>query len=265
MAVPSPAASTAIITRRERLRGQTTEEIKRVAREQMAHEGTASLSLRQIAAAMGMTAPALYRYYASRDDLLTALIVDSYNAIADAVEAAVAAHHADDPARRIVAAMLAFREWSVMHPTEFALIYGSPIPGYHAPKDETNSAASRPNVVFLNLMGEAWKQGMLTLPPSQETESPVLAAQLAAWRDEHEYDVPLSFLHMLLSVWSAMYGMVALEVFGHATDVLGDASEFFRLEAQAILARLGLHIPPDDADDAIHALPSEGGIPPTDV
>jgi len=249
-----------VATRRERLREQTTEEIKRVAREQMAREGTASLSLRQIAAAMGMTAPALYRYYASRDDLITALIIDAYNGMADAVEAAVATGEVDDPAQRLEAGMLAFRTWSVAHATEFALIYGSPIPGYHAPVAGTDEAASRPNAVFLDLLMQAWRRGLLTLPPGET--SPILAAQLTSWRDSHGYTVPLLFLHTLLSTWSTMYGMIALEVFGHAGEIIGDASEFYRIEVRAILARIGLLHPTPDANSTPV---TEGGDADTDA
>jgi len=256
MAVPAPAA---VGTRRERLRGQTTAEIKHVAREQMAREGTASVSLRQIAAAMGMTAPALYRYYASRDDLLTALIADSYTALADAIEAAANAPATGDYAARMLAGMLAFREWAIMYPTEFALIYGSPIPGYNAPEEETGPAAARPGALYISLMHDAWRTGMLTLPPTPTDHSPALVAQLGVWQAEHDYDAPPAILYLTLVSWTAMYGMIAAEVFGHSGEIVRDPGAFYRAEMITLLARMGLHVPPDDA------MPSEGGVPTTDV
>src|SRR5215211_2916846 len=105
-------------TRRERLRDAAYAEIKSIARRQMAEQGAAALSLRAIAAAMGVTPPALYRYYKSRDELVTALIVDAYNDMADALEAAAAAHPAADYAGRFLAVALAYRAWAIAHPAD---------------------------------------------------------------------------------------------------------------------------------------------------
>ena len=117
------------VPRRERVRQATVEEIKAVARAQMAAEGTAGVTLRAIAREMGMTAPALYRYFGSRDDLVTALVTDAYDALADVMEAAVEAAGPGGHAERVRAAFGAFRTWGLERPTEFALIFGSPIPG----------------------------------------------------------------------------------------------------------------------------------------
>src|SRR4030095_17139404 len=133
--------------RRERVRQATVEEIKAVARAQMAAEGTAGVSLRAIAREMGMTAPALYRYFGSRDDLVTALVTDAYDALADAMEAAVAAVPAGRHADRVRAAFGAFRAWGIEHPTEFALIFGSPIPGYVAPEATRPAGRRSPDLL----------------------------------------------------------------------------------------------------------------------
>ena len=117
------------MSRRDRMRDLTIAEIKATARQQMAESGTAGVSLSAIARAMELSAPALYRYFASRDDLVTALIVDAFNDLAD-----------DDPGGRSrlwrpayadrLLACLAYREWAIAHPVDFQLIYGNPIPGY---------------------------------------------------------------------------------------------------------------------------------------
>jgi AcrR family transcriptional regulator len=122
---------------RESQRQDTREEIKAFARQQMAAEGTAALSLRAIARDMEMTAPALYRYFPSREDLITALIVDAFNALADALEAADAAPTQQDYGSRLRAVLMAYRGWALEHPTDFQLIYGNPIPGYSAPRELT--------------------------------------------------------------------------------------------------------------------------------
>src|SRR6476660_9180340 len=112
-------------TRRERLRDATYAEIKSIARRQMAEQGAASLSLRAIAAEMGVTPPALYRYYKNRDELVTALIVDAYNDMADTLVAADTGHPATDYAGRFLAVALAYREWAVTHAADYALILGT--------------------------------------------------------------------------------------------------------------------------------------------
>ncbi|MGW4791617.1 TetR/AcrR family transcriptional regulator, partial [Nonomuraea sp. NPDC004297] len=124
---------TASRTARERVRAELTKEITDIARRQLATEGAGGLSLRAVAREMGMVSSAIYRYFPSRDDLLTALIIDSYNALGEAVERAEATVPRDDHLARWLAACGAVRDWGVAHPHEYALIYGSPVPGYQAP------------------------------------------------------------------------------------------------------------------------------------
>lgn len=116
---------------RARVRAGMIEEIKAVARRHLATDG-ANLSLRAVARDMGMVSSAIYRYFPSRDDLLTALILEAYDALGDAVEAADAAVGRDDLRGRWHAVCRAARAWALAHPAEYALIYGSPVPGYAA-------------------------------------------------------------------------------------------------------------------------------------
>src|SRR5689334_23821717 len=114
--------------KRQEQRDATIEAIKNAARAQMAAEGTASLSLRAIARLLDVTAPALYRYFADRDDLITDLIVEAFNNLADAMEAAEAEVARDDYGGRLITALMAYRRWAMEHRTDFQLIYGNPIP-----------------------------------------------------------------------------------------------------------------------------------------
>src|ERR1043166_4451027 len=121
-------------TARERVRAELIREITEVARAQPATGGAAGLSLRAVARELGMVSSAVYRYFPSRDDLLTALIIDGYNAIGAAVERADGACRRDDPHGRGLAACRAVRDWALAHPHEYSLVYGSPVPGYRAPE-----------------------------------------------------------------------------------------------------------------------------------
>src|SRR4051812_40311512 len=127
---------------RARARIEVTAAIKDEARKQLAEDGATKLSLRAVARELGMVSSALYRYFPSRDDLLTALIVDAYDAVGEAAEHALAKQRkAASPAARWIAVCRAVRAWALAHPHEYALIYGSPVPGYTAPEATIGPAA----------------------------------------------------------------------------------------------------------------------------
>src|ERR1700754_430068 len=126
---------TASRTARERVRAELTREITDIARRQLATEGAGGLSLRAVARDMGMVSSAIYRYYPSRDDLLTTLIIDGYNAVGEVVVKAEAARERTDVMGRWLALCHGLRDWALAHPQEYALLYGSPVPGYSAPED----------------------------------------------------------------------------------------------------------------------------------
>jgi AcrR family transcriptional regulator len=229
-------------TRRERLREATREEIKTAAHEQMKAEGAAALSLRAIGRALGMTAPALYRYYHSRDDLITALIIDAYHSQAATLEAACAALPPADHAGRLRAFILAYREWAISHPEDYKLIYGTPIPGYHAPWELTAPAAQRNMRLVLDLLKAAWQAGALTLPAEYIRLSPPLRQKLAEAAAQVGYDVPLPILYLAIVSWGYIQGLISLELFGHLVMLEPQAGEVYRLEAEAWLKRLGLSV-----------------------
>jgi AcrR family transcriptional regulator len=227
-------------TRRERLRLATVDEIKTVARAQMAAEGTASVTLRAIAREMGMTPSALYRYFGSRDELVTALVTDAYDALADAMEAAVAEVPAGGHAERLLAGFGAFHRWGLQHPTEFALIFGSPIPGYQAP-ETTRPAGERYTRLLLRLLAEAHRDGALRRERLDVRVPPALERQLVAFRERQGVaDLPVPVLAFALSAWVRLHGVVALEVFGHLRPAVGDGAPLFEQEIGAIMRQAGL-------------------------
>jgi AcrR family transcriptional regulator len=226
--------------RRERVRRATVEEIKTVARAQMAAEGTAGVKLRSIAREMGMTAPALYRYFASRDDLVTALVIDAYDALADAMEAAVGAVGPGRHADRLRAAFGAFRAWGLAHPTEYALIFGSPIPGYVAP-ETTRPAGVRYTDLLGRLLADAYADGALDPARIALRTPPALASQVEQLqRRRGGPAIPPPVLAFGLGAWARVHGLVTLEVFGHLAPAVGDGGALFEQELGAIVAQSGL-------------------------
>jgi AcrR family transcriptional regulator len=232
--------TTTRLSRRERVRRATMEEIKAVARAQMAAEGTAGVTLRAIAREMGMTAPALYRYFGSRDELVTALVTDAYEALADAMEAAVEAAGPGGHAERVRAAFRAFRTWGLEHPTEFALIFGSPIPGYVAP-EATRPAGLRYTDLLGRLLAEALADGDLDPDRIEVAPSPALARQVEDFqRRRGGPGLPAPVMAFGLGVWARVHGLVALEVFGHLAPAIGDGAALFEQELETIIRQSGL-------------------------
>ena len=147
---------------RERARAEITAEILAAARRQLATEGAPGLSLRAVAREVGMVSSAVYRYVASRDDLLTMLIIESYESLGAAVEAASARARRRAPAHRFLAAARAVRSWAIEHPHEYALLYGSPVPGYAAP-ETTIGPASRTTLALVGIVADAARDDRLEL------------------------------------------------------------------------------------------------------
>jgi AcrR family transcriptional regulator len=224
-------------THRERVQQATREEIKATARRQMARDGAAALSLRAIAAEMGLTAPALYRYYKNRDDLITALIVDAFHAIGDAIEAAAAQCDPDDYPGQYLAMMLAYRDWALAHRADFTLVYGTPLPNYHAPTDLTVPAVRRSTAPLLALLVRGWETGQL-VPPDDDLPATLREHYLAFAAEYLGAPMPPSLLHRAIAGWAHLQGLIMLDVFGHLAPSVGDPATFYELAVRAEIARL---------------------------
>ncbi|MCD2468384.1 MULTISPECIES: TetR/AcrR family transcriptional regulator [unclassified Streptomyces] len=220
---------------RARARIEITAAIKDEARTQLAAEGAAKLSLRAVARELGMVSSALYRYFPSRDDLLTALIVDAYDAIGAAAEKAAAETAGQRPLDRWTAVCRAVRVWAVAHPHEYALIYGSPVPGYSAPQD-TIVPASRVGLVLIEAARSAHTGEGVALPPLPEALRPE-AARLAA---DIAPDLPPALAVALVAAWSQLFGLISFEVFGHFHNIVEDRDAFFAASARRLGQDVGL-------------------------
>lgn len=227
------------LTRRERLRAMTIAEIKDASWRQMAAHGAAALSLRAVARDMGMTPSALYRYFESRDDLLTELTVDGFSSLADALTQARERVAGRDVATQWMAVTRAYRRWARSHPTEYALVFGTPIPGYDLHQNERAKAElMRGTGVLLTLMCEAVALGAVDPSPLDPLVTPGLRAQLADWRAALGLDVPVYALAACMVCWTQLQGAVAGELFGHFPPELSPADELFDLTMRAALLRI---------------------------
>jgi AcrR family transcriptional regulator len=225
-----------MVSARERVRAELTEEITDAARRQLAEVGAAALSLRAVAREVGMVSSAVYRYFPSRDDLLTRLIIDGYDDLGAAAEAA------DDPtappAERWLGVCRAVRTWALAHPHEYALLYGSPVPGYQAPKD-TVPAASRVGIVLGRILGDAARDG--ALPPAAgvaRDKALVSDDAVAVLGGEHPSLDDAVRMRALLA-WSSVYGTISFELFGHFVGSVEDGDRYFDRVMADLAALIG--------------------------
>jgi AcrR family transcriptional regulator len=227
---------------RAQVRAQLTTEIKEAARRQLATEG-ANLSLRAIAREMGMVSSALYRYFAGRDELLTALIIDAYDAIGEAGERADAAADPDDLLGRWLAVAHAWRDWALAAPAEYALIHGSPVPGYAAPQD-TVGPASRRFLVVAGIVRDGLATGRLPNPAAPQLPTPPIPGPLAAELRGvaaglgFETDAELAALPLMAT--TELFGALNFELFGQLNNTIDERRAWYDHQARLMASLVGL-------------------------
>ena len=206
---------TVTLNRRERQRAATVEEIKEVARGLMRDTGSTEVRFTDIAKEMGITPPALYRYYADRDELLTALITDAYRELGRAVAEARESRGPDDIAGRWVAVGTAYRDWARREPAQFALILGLPVPGYVAPEDgETTEAAKDAMAQLAALFIRAAELGVLGAPLVREVSDEMAACAADKHPELKEQQVPAESFQAMIQAWATLHGITTLDAYG---------------------------------------------------
>lgn len=225
-------------TARARARASISAEIKAAALRQIQAEGAPSLSLRAVAREVGMVSSAVYRYYTSRDELLTGLIVDAYDALGEAAEEGEAAVARRDLRGRWLATGRAVRAWALGHPHEYALIHGSPVPGYAAP-DATIGPATRVPRLLMGILEDHHALGgqprrlVTRIPAAVRSDLRAIQAALAT-------DVPDGLLLAGLAGWTELYGTVSFEIFGQLQNVIAERDGYFDIQMRRIADDFGL-------------------------
>jgi AcrR family transcriptional regulator len=223
----------ASVTRRERVRAQTTAEILRVARGALVEDGPGGVTLRAIARELGMTAPALYRYYSSREGLLNQLVAEIYDELASELREEREAH--EDPVTQLLAVARHFRKWALRHPREFGLVFVYPV---RMTFDETldspaDAAGLRFAAVFAEALATLYARAPFQVRSDAEIE-PALRRDLKAWQARFPIKLPLGALEVFLTGWIRIYGMVCMEVFGHLRFALADGESMYEHEIQEL-------------------------------
>ena len=253
-------------TRRDRMRAATMDEITATARRLLVEQGPDAASLRAIAREMGMTAPGLYRYYGSREDLLRHVIATIFRELSgdirraidqEALGAAGAAIRRGTAspaevrahlANKMVAACREFRRWGLGHKDEFALLFGVPLPGFDDGRfDVAQECAMEFAGMFYSLFMELWNASRFPVPRPEEIDERLLG-QLGRLRATLRTDVPDGALLVFLRCWILLYGAVAMEAFGHLHFALEDPAPMFEYTLADLARLVGLDYPPPAAD-----------------
>lgn len=252
-------------TPRERARQQTVEEIIRIGRRHLGEVGAAALSLRAVARDLGVVSSAVYRYVKSRDELLTLLLVDAYNELGDEVDAALAALRpagaAKDPGatgnageasgaeagkagEEFYALAWTVRHWGLREPARYGLLFGSPVPGYAAPAEQTIVPGTRVVVALIQIIDRAHRQGRLAPIESNASAgemSPALRENLDGVRAEMGLEIPEPLMVRGVLIWAALFGAVSFEVFGqYGGNTFTIPEELFEQQLQVLAAIVGL-------------------------
>jgi AcrR family transcriptional regulator len=221
--------SATVSGRRARLHAATREEVKAIALRQLAAGGMEALSLNAIGREMGLTGPALYRYFASRDALLTDLIVDAYGDLAVSVEAAAQANDGADAAVSVRAFAATYRTWALAQPSRYLLLYGTPVPGYDAPPE---------TVVLARRIMAPLLVALAKLPLPDSTSAAPLAAldaQFAVWSDAGGQPGSGAVIRRGVICWTRMHGILGLELAGHFGGMGFDPALLYAAEVEALL------------------------------
>lgn len=225
--------------KRQESREQIEARIIDLGRRQLVQHGAAGLSVRAIARELGMVSSAVYRYVSSRDELLTLLLIDAYSDLADTVDRAretVGELWSDD----VVAIARAARRWAVAHPARWALLYGTPVPGYHAPADRTVAAGTRVVGAFFDAVAAGITTGDIRL--TNDVAPRPLSSDFERLRQEFSFPGDDQVVAKCFLLWAGVVGAISLEVFGqYGADTLTDPEAIFDTQLQLLVGVLSQH------------------------
>lgn len=239
VAMTTTGAENQAPNRRARLRAAMVDDIKAIARRQLAEQGPGAVSLRGIAREIGTASSALFRYFPTYNDLITALVIDAYDSLADAMSTGRDAAGPADHAGRWYAICLAYRRWSLANPSEFALLHGTPLPGYDAPPEATGPAAGRFAEVAIAAFAAAVEAGAAD---PERTQVPADLKLGERWSDLLRGPIggyEPRIIGIVFSAWASLRGYLMAEVFGNLPVLIDDTDALCRAHVRTVMLGMG--------------------------
>jgi AcrR family transcriptional regulator len=232
-------------TRRERVRQAAIDEIKTVAWEIANEYGMDDMTVNGIARRMGMTPPAFYSYFKSRDELIKALVIDSYRSFRQALKTARDSVPESDAAGRLYHVFVAYREWAITNPNLFGLFAGRTVHGFDPPEQEVVEEAEKVYDMFSDLYNDAWQRGSIKKPQMDLKMPKAYLAQIKKSKKKRNLDVPVEVANLVLNSACLIHGMISMELSGRLNDLVGDPFLFYRFQIVDLLKRFGLDYTPN--------------------
>ncbi len=229
-------------TRRERVRLAAIEEIKTTAWDLINEKGTADVTVHGIAKRMGMTPPAFYSYFKSRDELIKHLVLDAYESFQKALETARDSLPNDKIAESLMAIYLAYREWAITYPVLFGLFAGREVPGFNPPEETILQKSESINQIFLDIFHQAWQNGLLKIPIQEAGLPKAYKSQISKLKKRLGFKIPGEIMNGILHVAFLAHGIISMEISGRYQQHLADFSQLYAYQISNELKRLGLDL-----------------------
>jgi AcrR family transcriptional regulator len=236
-------------TRRERVRQATIEEIKSTAWEIINNQGTSDVTIHGITRKMGMTAPAFYSYFKSRDELIESLILDAYESYQQALETARDNFQVTEAANRIMAIYLAYRDWAINHPALFGLFVGKEVPGFKPPEGQIALKADTIIRLFLSVYQDSWQRGLLELPDEPLPLPEAYEAQVSRINEKLGLSMPAEIMNSVFHIAFLAHGIISMEISSRFSYLAGNFTQLYTYQISNELKRIGLN--PDLAEPTI--------------
>jgi AcrR family transcriptional regulator len=234
-----------MLTRRERIRQATIDEIKTIAREMADEYGTDGVTVNGIAKKMGMTPQAFYSYFKSRDSLMKNLVMDAYRSFLETITHARDEIEEADSAGRIYNIFIAYRQWALDNPSLFALFAARPVHGFAEQEPEIIKEAEKAYGFLQGLIQDAWQQGIIRLPKDARAISNSYAADLNAIKKQRNLKLPLELINLYMGLSALAHGMISVELSGRRVGLLTDPILFYQHQILDYLKRYGIDYQPE--------------------
>ncbi|OBK46268.1 TetR family transcriptional regulator [Mycobacterium gordonae] len=224
--------------KRQESREQIESKIVETGRRHLLEHGAAGLSLRAIARELGMVSSAVYRYVANRDELLTLLLIDAYSDLAEAVRQARDSTESNSWSEDVLAITHAVRVWAIAHPARWALLYGSPVPGYHAPPDRTVGVGTRVVADLFDAIAAGITTGDIML--TSDAAPQPMSSDFERIRQEFGFPGDDRVMARCFLLWAGVLGAISMEVFEqYGADTVTDPRSVFDTQVRLLIGLFG--------------------------